>query len=389
MSKFGGSRKREIPVFTAADTYEPTAAHDFFGDFLYVITAPGELQGRPAHLRWKSKKGGPKERFTSADVGYISVPDLYWMYRLFSLGNEKYQQDEHGEIPNLRRSLELLRDIHALLLSKPDKRQLEQYKLQIQQEVTAIIAYLNPNAHDARKQKAMEQAIAVALLKDSKDRYNPGAFAARIVTAIESILAREKAAVTIDAIFARHRRVVQSALCILEFEVDSQYIFLQKVLSDWDNLVANFKRPLMSRLVRQADGLSAYDVNPFRETFGYVAEEMAIAAEYLQADQYDLARTLLETAKNSLWLRKIRVELEHAMYAMSRKHRFPVTPFNKPMVLRAISSNADEIEKLDTTHMHAFDQKLVVAGLRGVVAALELPDWPLAHDRFEQVIVRI
>lgn len=387
MGTFGGNRKREIPVFTAADIYSPTAAHEFFGNSLYVITKPGELQGRPAYLRWRPKQD--KERFTSADVTFISVPDLYWMYRLFTLGNERYQQDKHGEIPNLRRSLELLRDIHALLLSKPDSAQLEKFKLQIQQEVTAIIAFLGPDARDTKKKHAMEQAVAVALLKDSKGKFNPGAFAARIVSAIMDALAREKAAVTIDATFAKWRRVVQSALCILEFEVDSQYAFLQKVLGDWDNLVVNFNRPLISRLVRQAEGLGAYDVNPFRETFGYVAEEMIAAAEYLQSDSPATARLFLETAKNSLWLRHIRVELEHAMLAVSRKHRFPIVTFDKPTVIKTISANADEIEKLDTRHMRSFDQKLIVAGLRGVVAALELPDLELAHDRFEQVIIRI
>jgi hypothetical protein len=178
-------------------------------------------------------------------------------------------------------------------------------------------------------------------------------------------------------------------LCILEFEVDTQYAFLQKVLGDWDNLVLTKQSALIRRLSQYAQDLRAYDLNPFRETFEHIALEMKEAVEFLQTSRPALARTLLETTRNSLWLRKIRVSLESAMLALSRKRRFPIVPFDKSAALRVIRSNADEIHRLDTTHMRDFPKKLVVAGLYSVATSLELPDWELAHQRLREVIVRI
>jgi hypothetical protein len=389
MSKFGGSKEYGIPVIINGGERRTMLARRLFGSSLCAISQSGTYQGWAAYPKWdpEAKKQGRKP--ISADVAYVAVPDWYCLHRLLIHGGERYQQDQSGEIPNLAKSLHHLGEIHRLLLDKSDSRRLQELIEEIRSEVAAVLACLGPNARNTLKRRATEAAAKVALGEDSRGRFNPGAFAARIITAINDVLIREQDAVSIDAIFAQWRRLTQSILCLLEFEVDAQYAFLWKVLSDWDNLATHHTKALITRLNRNAAGLAAYDLNPFRETFEYVALEMEEAAHFLETHCPLNAKVMLETAKSGFWLRKVRVALEGAMLAVSRKHRFPIVTFNKPAVIRTISANADEIEKLDTRHMRSFDQKLVAAGLRGVITALELPDWELAHQRLREVIVRI
>ncbi len=387
MEKFGGKLERHIPVIIEDGKRVPMLARKLFASSLHVITEPGKYQGWLAHPKWnvteEQKKG---KRFFPSDVAHVIVPDVYWQFRLFTHGTEKYQQDKHGEIPRLVQSLQHLHELHGLLLGKLDPRRVDLLRQEIKREAITVVAFLGPNANEAQKKRAIEQAIAVATGKDSLDRFNPGAFAARIVAAINAVLIRESDAISINAIFAQWRRLDQSMLCVMDFEVDAQYTFLQRVLSEWDSLIRDRQTAMRRRLVNNAALVQAYDLNPFRETFTYVAQEYLEADGFLATNRPSLAKPLLETAFASLGLRKIRVDLEKAMHAVSRKVRFPIVPFPWPNVRNIIAVHITTIEKLQTVHMRAFDKQLVIAGLRDTIASLEKSEYEQAHDRFRQTI---
>ncbi|MFA6043134.1 MAG: hypothetical protein WC786_05610, partial [Patescibacteria group bacterium] len=227
MEKFGGKQERRIPVIIEDGKRVPMLARRLFDSSLHVITESGKYQGWMTHPKWDVTAAQKRsKKFIPSNVAHIPVPDVYWQYRLFTHGTERYQQDKHGEIPRLVQSLQHLHELHGLLLGNLDSRRIDLLRQEIKREVIAVVAFLGPNANETQKKRAIKQAIAVAIGKDSLDRFNPGAFAARIVTAINAVLIRESDAISINAIFAQWRRLDQSMLCVMEFEVDAQYSFL-------------------------------------------------------------------------------------------------------------------------------------------------------------------
>lgn len=392
-----GSTQRIINVRAEDGVREAHQATQLLDSSIYGIVEPSPLAGYVAYPKWDHHAERRGKNFLPKDVAYVAVPDLYWLYRLLSHGSARYQQDQRGEIPNLHRSLHHLHELHGLLLAKDESKRFEELIEEIKLEVTEVVTFLNPKAINRQKRRAIHLAVAVASGKDSYDRFNPGAFAARIVAAITAVQVRESDAISINAIFAQWRQIVQSVLCLFEYQVEVQYTFLEKVLADWESLVATRKNALVARLERYAKDVLNYDLNPFRQTFQYVSEEMRLAARALDADEFAKAQRLLQTSKNSLALRKIRAQLEKAMLLVSRKYHFPDASFEASAVVQIIRENASELINLETRYMNDFDKKVVLIGLQDVASDLEvefdpsLPKderkvQPRIYGRFRQTI---
>jgi hypothetical protein len=154
--------------------------------------------------RWEKNKKNNYE----PELVLQKVDGLISAYRMQNNIIEKYRvgkEDKKSELEEIESMQEVIEHANGLLLMwrtvKPEERD------ELQMQLVEIVLRLEKCKNEF-KVKVKDQAEAVSELKDSKDRENPGALAARTVSALSSLAKRINETQSIMPVMAMRKEII-------------------------------------------------------------------------------------------------------------------------------------------------------------------------------------
>lgn len=366
--------------------------------FLYnsrigVIQA-GELKGQLVMPYWnrRSRKNQlliTEGRSPATALPYYPYRDVYWLFRALVHSREGYGRTRFGEFSRLERALASSRTLHAELLSLESGKELEERESDLSSLVASIMMYLNPRVRVLAKREGLEKITAVSTLKDTKGRRNISPLASRMVAIQNRLIKRETEIASISSVYALRKSIIAHVIEALDFEVNTSADFFSKLLEHWDSVVSspNRVRALQQRLMSFAKIYGGIDIEPYRATFAHAEAECNALSQALEKGLLDDAHRLARRSNVGFQLRKLRSDLELAMFHLSRRKHFADAPFEPEAVIGAIHETLQKLDALETSLLVDFDRSVVEVYLEQTNSYLEHGETIFAHDALQHALV--
>lgn len=346
------------------------------------------LVGQLAMPRWPAKVEAralahhQRLSLRAENVVYYVYEDLYSLHRALSHTLHRY---ETTEIPRLTTALGYCQALHGVVLGLR-KDNFQELIGRIESLVDQIVQAIGLQVQDEEKYFALERVSITRKGVDSLNRVNSSAACLRMLSAVGDLIHRESTVADIAEIYAGRRQAVRLALATLETQVLIVEDFLNQILTNW-SIVRIRRRELTAEQLDQfACALGSILVKPFSSTFQHVVREFDTATRHIRAGRLDQAKPLLETAAASLYLRRLRVQLEAVHYRISsathdpalRKHAAQIAQEALPVLTPLVQ----ELSAIDTLGMVNFSSTSTLATLATVQAALAAGNCAVAADNF-------
>ncbi|KKW01861.1 MAG: hypothetical protein UY52_C0018G0006 [Parcubacteria group bacterium GW2011_GWC2_49_9] len=240
-----------------------------------------------------------------------------------------------------------------------------------------IIQEIGPTPRNDLKRQAVNYVVNLGTVVDRLGRVNASAKMAISVAAMNRLKGRMVDIRCIEPKILARRQTIETLIEEMEVYLEGIMNFIS-LLMQMSNLEAFFRDNVSLRsTVRGQLGfyiqhIELFDIAPFDQTSRYIAEEFGEARELIGKGSYGHAVTLLMRSWNSLKLRKIRTEIEHAILEIT------FLLFGKPVSVnltksRTISESLIDIhDRLLDVDERGFRQRVVEDAANKVLVAQQL-----------------
>ncbi len=219
---------------------------------------------------------------------------------------KKYLQKKEGEIDKIHSWQEMIKRINLFLVNwkkaKSEKREKEMLNL-----ITSIITDLE-FCQNFFKINARGQIEEILFLEDSLQRTNPGALAARTLSALNELSQRLIQAEAIIPMIALRKQIIGLEIKRLQARIKKaknkiDFILRIKPVKEAESIYAN----KVVKFIKEAEkDLTTIWVSPFRERKIQACAELAKAKKIISYNSKQ-AKSYLETAKEILDDEKIKI----------------------------------------------------------------------------------
>lgn len=250
--------------------------------------------------------------FTPELLRFQLLDDLFAAHRqqleiLLSYG----QTLASGETQKLQQALAASREINLLCLGIKKVQHRQKVEADLQRLVQEALEAIGVRVRDPRKSEALDYLSQLGTILDSTGRPNPSAKAAMSLAAMKRLGLRQEVVWTVQPVIVYRKTVLENYLQFLSMSFETMDHFLTTILTNADALQqSDLKLRTVNRLKQFARELGCIDVRPFLFSARFLIDEFNTAVRVLGERKTDGALAVLKRSRESLKLRRIRLDLE-------------------------------------------------------------------------------